>query len=89
MNNTSPQVAEELNKLRALRDSSIITESEYLEKSKIIIRKNSKNENPGFFDRFFGKDNTETFSLRVTQGGENRDSTLITIEDDVLSLIHI
>ena len=85
VNNTSPQVSEELNKLRSLRDRSIITESEYLEKSKIIIRKNKKNEGPGFFDRFFGKDNTEMFSLRLTKGGENRDSTLITIEDGVFN----
>ncbi len=85
VNNTSAQVSKELDKLRSLRDRSIITESEYLEKSKIIIRKNTKNESPGFFDRFFGKDNTETFSLRLTQGGENRDSTLITIEDGVFN----
>ena len=87
VNNTSPQVSKELNKLRSLRDRSIITENEYLEKSKIIIRKNTKNESPGFFDRFFGKNNRETFSLRLTQGGENRESTLITIEDDVFNQI--
>tara|TARA_B100001059_G_scaffold232967_1_gene271871 strand:+ start:230 stop:1318 length:1089 start_codon:yes stop_codon:yes gene_type:complete len=47
----------------------------------------SVNESPGFFDRFFGKDNRETFSLRLTQGGKNRESTLITIEDDVFNQI--
>jgi hypothetical protein len=51
------------------------------------MRKNTKNESPGFFDRFFGKDSTETFSLRLTQGGENRESTLITIEDSVFNQI--
>ena len=83
--NTSTQASEELIKLRSLRDRSIITEAEYLEKSKIITRKNTKNESPGLFDRFFGKNNTETFSLRLTQGGENRDSTLITIEDSLFN----
>ena len=85
--NMSTQASEELNKLRSLRDRSIITEAEYLEKSKIIIRKNTKNESPGLFDRFFGKNKTETFSLRLTQGGENRDSTLITIEDSLFNQI--
>ncbi len=84
---TSPQASKELDKLRSLRDRSIITESEYLEKSKIIIRKNTKNESTGFFDRFFGKDDTETFSLRIAQGGENRESTLITIEDNLFTQI--
>ena len=83
----SPQSSEEINKLRSLRDQSIITESEYLEKSKIIIKKNTKNEGRGLFDRFFGRDNTEMFSLRLTQGGENRESTLITIEDNVFNQI--
>jgi len=84
---TSPQASKELDKLRSLRDRSIITESEYLEKSKIIIRKNTKNESTGFFDKFFGKDDTETFSLRIAQGGENRESTLITIEDNLFTQI--
>ena len=79
----SAQVSEELSKLTSLRDRSIITESEYLEKRQIILSNKTVKESPGFFSRFFGdKDDADTFIVRVYQGGEKGQHTLLTIENE-------
>ena len=79
----SAQVSEELSQLTSLRDRSIITESEYLEKRQIILSNKTVKESPGFFSRFFGdKDDADTFIVRVYQGGEKGQHTLLTIENE-------
>ena len=79
----SAEVSEELSKLTSLRDRSIITESEYLEKRQIILSNKTVKESPGFFDKLFGdNDGVETFILRISQGGDKGEHTLITIENE-------
>ena len=78
----SGQVSDELSKLKSLRDRSIITESEYFEKRQIILSNKTVKESPGFFDKLFGNnDEADTFIIRVSQGGEKGEHTLITIEN--------
>ena len=79
----SEQVSEELSKLSSLRDRSIITESEYLEKRQIIMSKKTVEESSGFFDKLFGGNvEADTFIVRVSQGGEKGEHTLITVENE-------
>ena len=79
----SEQVSEELSKLTSLRDRSIITESEYLEKRQIIMSKKTVEESSGFFDKLFGGDDqADTIIVRVSQGGEKGEHTLVTIENE-------
>ena len=79
----SEQVSEELSKLSSLRDRSIITESEYLEKRQIIMSKKTVEESSGFFDKLFGGNvEADTFIVRISQGGEKGENTLITIENE-------
>ena len=79
----SAVVSEELSKLTSLRDRSIITESEYLEKKEIILSNKTVKESPGFFSKLFGDSNeADTFIVRVSLGGENGQHTLITIENE-------
>tara|TARA_B100001248_G_scaffold45437_1_gene28915 strand:- start:563 stop:1774 length:1212 start_codon:yes stop_codon:yes gene_type:complete len=78
----SAQVSEELSKLASLRDRSIITESEYLEKRQIILSNKTVKESPGFFDKLFGdNDEADTFIVRVSQSGEKGEHTLVFIEN--------
>ena len=79
----SPRVSEELSKLTSLRDKSIITESEYLEKREIILSNKTVKESSGFFSKLFGDSNeADTFIVRVSLSGENGQHTLITIENE-------
>ena len=79
----SPKVSEELSKLTSLRDKSIITESEYLEKREIILSNKTVKESSGFFSKLFGDSNeADTYIVRVSISGENRQHTLITIENE-------
>ena len=79
----STEVSEALSKLTSLRDRSIITESEYLEKRQIILSNKTVKESPGFFDNLFGdNDKVDTFIVKVSQGGEKGEHTLITIENE-------
>ena len=79
----SAVVSEELSKLTSLRDRSIITESEYLEKKEIIVSNKTVKESPGFISKLFGDSNeADTFIVRVSLGGENGQHTLITIENE-------
>ena len=79
----SAQVSEELSKLTSLRDRSIITESEYLEKRQIILSNKTVKESPGFFNKLFGaNDEADTFIVRVSQGGEKGEHVLISIENE-------
>ncbi len=79
----SAQVSEELSKLTSLRDRSIITESEYLEKRQIILSNKTVKESPGFFNKLFGSnDKADTFIVRVSQGGEKGEHVLISIENE-------
>ena len=79
----STEVSEELSKLTSLRDRSIITESEYLEKREIILSNKTVEESPGFFSKILGGSNeADTFILRVSLGGEKGQHTLITIENE-------
>ena len=79
----SAEVSEELSKLTSLRDRSIITESEYLEKRQIILSNKTVKESTGFFGKLFGdNDGVDTFIVRVSLGGENGQHTLITIENE-------
>ena len=79
----SPQVTEALSKLSSLRDRSIITESEYLEKRQIILSNKTVKESPGLFDKLFGADDqADTIIVRVSLGGEKGEHTLVTIENE-------
>ena len=79
----SSEVSEELSKLTSLRDRSIITESEYLEKKEIILSNKTVKESPGFFSKLFGDNNeADTFIVRVSLGGEKGQHTSITIENE-------
>ncbi len=79
----SPQVTEALSKLSSLRDRSIVTESEYLEKRQIILSNKTVKESPGLFDKLFGGDDqADTIIVRVSQGGEKGEHTLVTIENE-------
>ena len=79
----SAEVSEELSQLTSLRDRSIITESEYLEKRDIILSKKTVKESPGFFSKLFGNnDEADTFIVKVSLGGEKGEHTLITIENE-------
>ena len=79
----SAQVTEALSKLSSLRDRSIITESEYLEKRQIILSNKTVKESPGLFDKLFGGDDqADTIIVRVSLGGEKGEHTLVTIENE-------
>ena len=79
----SPQVTEALSKLSSLRDRSIVTESEYLEKRQIILSNKTVKESPGLFDKLFGGDDqADTIIVRVSLGGEKGEHTLVTIENE-------
>ncbi len=79
----SAQVTEALSKLSSLRDRSIITESEYLEKRQIILSNKTVKESPGLFDKLFGGDEqADTIIVRVSLGGEKGEHTLVTIENE-------
>ena len=79
----SAEVSEELSQLSSLRDRSIITESEYLEKRDIILSKKTVKESPGFFSKLFGNNNeADTFVVKVSLHGEKGQHTLITIENE-------
>ena len=78
----SAEVSEALSKLTSLRDRSIITESEYLEKREVILSNKTVKESPGFFSKLFGDSNEpDTFIVRVSLSGENGQHTLVTIEN--------
>tara|TARA_B100000161_G_scaffold76112_1_gene52499 strand:- start:856 stop:2067 length:1212 start_codon:yes stop_codon:yes gene_type:complete len=79
----SAEVTEALSKLSSLRDRSIITESEYLEKRQIILSNKTVKESPGLFDKLFGGDDqADTIIVRVSLGGEKGEHTLVTIENE-------
>ena len=79
----SAEVSEELSQLTSLRDRSIITESEYLEKREIILSNKTVRESPGFFSELFGNNNqADTFIVRVSLYGEKGQHTLINIENE-------
>ena len=79
----SAEVSEALSKLTSLRDRSIITESEYLEKREVILSNKTVKESPGFFSKLFGDSNEpDTFIVRVSLSGENGQHTLVTIENE-------
>ena len=44
-------------------------------------------ESKGFFSSIFGSDSSEVVNIKVNNGGETGESTLITIEDDVFNQI--
>jgi outer membrane protein assembly factor BamC len=44
-------------------------------------------ESKGFFSSIFGSDSSEVMNIKVNNGGETGESTLITIEDDVFNQI--
>ena len=77
----SPQMSSALTKLESLRQKSIITQEEYLEKKEILMEKQAEQESSGFFDRLFGKEKASTFFIRLEAGGSKGEHTFITIED--------
>ena len=77
----SPQISSALTKLDSLKQKSIITEEEYLEKREILMQKQAEQESSGFFDRLFGKEKANTFFIRLEVGGSKGEHTLVTIED--------
>ena len=65
---------------------SIIEKNQSIGLIKISLDDNIK-KSPGFFGRLFGQGSPEVLNIKLNQGGEKGDSTLITIEDNSFTQI--